>query len=180
MAKITFALGTSHGPLLSTPPEQWDQRVEADRQNPKLPFRGGIYNFDELVALRVKENLGAQAALDVRTERHASCQRAIGELAEQFSAAAVDILVIIGNDQREIFKDELTPAFSVFHGESVDNVPPSKERLAKMPPGLGASHWANSPPEGATYPCVPELGEHILRSTADAGFDAAAMKVLPE
>ena len=180
MAQITFALGTSHGPLLSTPPEQWDQRVKADQQNPKLPFRGGTYTFDELVALRVKEDLGTQAALDVRTDRHTACQRAIGELAERFSAAAVDVLVIVGNDQREIFKDELTPAFSVFYGESVDNVPPSKERLAKMPPGLGASHWANSPPEGATYPCVPELGEHILRSTADAGFDAASMKALPE
>ena len=71
MAQITFALGTSHGPLLSTPPEQWDQRVKADRQNPKLPFRGGTYTFDELVALRAKENLGTQAALDVRTFKSA-------------------------------------------------------------------------------------------------------------
>ena len=179
MAQITFALGSSHGPLLSTPPEMWDQRVEADRQNPALPFRGGTYTFDELAALRAREGLGAQAALDVRTARHAACQRAIAELARRFATAAPDVLVIVGNDQREIFKDDLTPPFSVFYGESVDNVAMSKERLATLPPGLSASHWANSPPETATYPCVPELGEHILRSAVDDGFDTAAMKVLP-
>ena len=180
MAHIAFGLGTSHGPLLSTPPDLWTGRVEADRKNPALPFRGGTYGFDELVKLRAPEQLAPQSTLEERTTRHATCQRAIAQLAERFAGAALDVVLIVGNDQREMFKEDLTPPFSVFYGESVDNVAMSKERLAKLPPGLGASHWANSPPETATYPCVPELGEHILRSTVDDGFDVAAMKVLPE
>ncbi len=180
MANIVFGLGSSHGPLLSTPPDKWTGRVEADKKAPGHPFRGGTYKFDELVEVRAKENLAEQCTLEMRTKRHAACQRAIEQLAERFAKASLDALVIVGNDQREIFTEALTPPFSVFYGESVDNIPPSKERLAKLPPGLGASHWANSPAEATTYPCVPELGEHILRSAMEEGFDAAAMKVLPE
>ena len=36
MAKIVLGMAASHGPLLATPPEQWEGRVEADRRNPAL------------------------------------------------------------------------------------------------------------------------------------------------
>ncbi|MDP6605193.1 MAG: protocatechuate 3,4-dioxygenase [Dehalococcoidia bacterium] len=180
MARIVFGLGSSHGPLLSTPPDLWTGRVEADKQNPAHPFQGGTYTFDELAKLRAPEQLAAQASLEERTKRHATCQTAIATLAERFAAAKLDVVVIVGNDQREMFKEELTPPFSVFHGESVENIPISKERLAKLPPGLGASYWANSPPEKAVYPCVPALGEHILQTAVQDSFDVASMKGLPE
>ena len=48
MAKIVCGFGSSHGPLLSTPPERWDLRAADDRKNPKHPFRGGVYTFPEL------------------------------------------------------------------------------------------------------------------------------------
>ena len=31
MSEIVLGIGSSHGPLLSTPPEQWDLRAKADR-----------------------------------------------------------------------------------------------------------------------------------------------------
>ena len=180
MARISFGLATSHGPLLSTPADQWDLRVEADRNNPAHPFRGGTYTFDELVELRKPENLQQQSSLEERKKRHAACQKAIATLADELKTAAPDVLVLIGNDQREIFKESLTPAFSILHGESVDNVPISKERLDAMKPGLAIAHWANVPEQRVTYPCVPELGEHLVASLVDEGFDIAAMKTLPE
>ena len=36
MAKNVLGIATSHGPLLSTPPEQWGERVKADRANPAV------------------------------------------------------------------------------------------------------------------------------------------------
>ena len=53
MAKIVLGMATSHGPLLSTPPEQWGERAKADRANPALWFRGQPYKYDALEALRV-------------------------------------------------------------------------------------------------------------------------------
>ena len=57
MARIVLGMAASHGPLLATPPEQWDQRVEADKRNPALIYRDGTFKFDELARLRAGENL---------------------------------------------------------------------------------------------------------------------------
>ena len=59
MAKIVLGMGSSHGPMLSTPPQEWGQRVLADRKN-RHPFRGKTWSFDELVALRKGEELQKQ------------------------------------------------------------------------------------------------------------------------
>ena len=52
MAEIVFGIGSSHGPLLSTPPEQWDLRAKADRANTGHWFRGKTYDFEGLLAAR--------------------------------------------------------------------------------------------------------------------------------
>ena len=49
MAEIVLGIGSSHGPLLSTPPEQWDLRAKADRENKKHWFRGKTYDFETLL-----------------------------------------------------------------------------------------------------------------------------------
>jgi len=180
MAHISFGLASSHGPLLSTPPEQWGLRVQADRNNPAHPFRGGTYTFDELAELRKEENLEQQSSLEERQKRHAACQKAIATLAEALKEATPDVLVLMGNDQREIFKESLTPAFSILHGDSIDNVPLTEDELARLKPGLSIAHWANVPEEAVTYPCVPALGTHLVESLVQDGFDIAAMKTLPE
>ena len=62
MARIVLGMGSSHGPMLTTPWQQWDQRVAFDRQTKIHHFQGGQYDFDELVALRAGENLAAVRA----------------------------------------------------------------------------------------------------------------------
>jgi 3-O-methylgallate 3,4-dioxygenase len=41
MAKIVLGIGTSHGPMLSTPPEDWALRVVSDRQA-QHPFKARL------------------------------------------------------------------------------------------------------------------------------------------
>ena len=71
MAKIICGLGTSHGPLLGTPPDMWHLRAEDDRKNPALEYRGEKYGWDQLRKLRRGENLEAQIEQEVKNERHA-------------------------------------------------------------------------------------------------------------
>jgi surfeit locus 1 family protein len=52
MAKIVLGIGSSHGPQLALPPEQWHRRATADRGNSELWYRGQTYTFPELVAER--------------------------------------------------------------------------------------------------------------------------------
>lgn len=57
MAKDGLGIGTSHGPMLSTPPEQWGSRVDADRSNRTHAYQGKTLSFDQLVKLRNNERL---------------------------------------------------------------------------------------------------------------------------
>src|SRR5436853_5204404 len=81
MAEIVLGIGTSHGPLLNTPPEEWGQRAEADRRNPSLYFRGRAYDFTALTDARAAEGFEREITPERTAERHAACQRAIDALA---------------------------------------------------------------------------------------------------
>lgn len=179
MAKIVLGIGTSHGPMLSTPPDQWGQRVAADRRNPEHWFKGKSYNFDQLVAMRAGEHLDRQLTQQVWNERHAACQRAIQKLAAVFAEAKPDVAVIVGNDQMEMFKEALIPAMSVYRGETIPNAFPTKEEIAAMPPGIPIAIPGHIPVEGATYNGLPPLATHIIEQAIDDHFDVTSLKSLP-
>ena len=175
MARIVLGIGTSHGPMLSIPPEYWKDRVAADRAETKHPFRGGTYTFDNLAALRRNENLADQIRPEVLCERHARCQRAIATLADTYSGTATDIAVIVGNDQMEVFTRETIPAFGVFWGAYVEGIPRTPEFLAKLNPAIARAELDRTPSLYTQYPCLPEVGRHVIASLTAASFDVTQM-----
>ncbi len=180
MAKIVLGIATSHGPMLSTPPDQWGQRVAADRRNPQHWFKGKAYTFDQLLALRAKEQIEKQITLQVWNERHAACRQAIGRLADIFAEVNPDIAVIVGNDQMEMFKEPLIPAMSVYRGETIPNAFPTEDEIAKMPPGIPIAITGHIPPEGATYRGLPGLATHLIEQAITDQFDVASLGSLPD
>ena len=88
MAEVTLGLWTTHGPTLSTTPEQWLLRLPADHARNNHSFRGGVYDFDTLVAMRADEHLAEQATLPERTRRKQACDAAIERMADIFGAKA--------------------------------------------------------------------------------------------
>src|SRR5215469_9176279 len=100
MAKIVLGIGSSHGPLLSTPPQQWDLRAQADRENKRHWFRGKTYDFQTLLKERAP-GFGDQIDLETRRERHKRCRAAMEVLRHKFQEVKPDAVVIVGNDQRE-------------------------------------------------------------------------------
>jgi 3-O-methylgallate 3,4-dioxygenase len=166
--------------MLSTPPDQWWQRAEADRKGrTDLWFNGQQYKFDELVEARAGEHLQKQITPEKMQKRHAACQAGIAALAETFERVSPDVAVIIGDDQEEAFLDDNMPAFCVYWGDTMDNVPMSKEAEAKLPPGLAVANWGHHPPETATYPGQPELALHMIHNFMEDGFDVAHSKRIP-
>lgn len=164
--------------MLSIPSEYWKDRVAADRAEPRHPFRGGIYSFDELAALRKGENLTDQIRPEVLQERHARCQTAIATLADTYASVAPDIAVIVGNDQMEVFTRDTIPAFGVFWGPYVEGIPRSPEFLAKLNPAIARAELDRTPSVYTQYPCVPEAGRHIIQSLITSGFDITQMTKL--
>lgn len=175
MAKIVYGFGSSHGPLLSTPPEKWDLRAADDRLNTRHPFRGKVYDFPGLVAARQGEkDFEREMSLATRTERHARNGRALDKLAEKFSEVNPDIVVVVGDDQHEWFYDDIQPSFTVYCGRDVVNTKIDQEKMKTKSPGIALAMSASQPPEDQTYPVPQSLAEHIIEQAILDEFDVAA------
>ncbi|MGH7091456.1 MAG: hypothetical protein ACREFQ_21400, partial [Stellaceae bacterium] len=179
MADPVIALGTSHGPQLVTEPKDWPLRVIADKRN-RHYHRGTEYAFDELATLRAGEREWPPVlTADAWQRKHGTCQAALAALADRFRAARPDVAVIFGNDQSEIFCDSNIPAFAVYTGETIPNLPKSPEQRAKLPPGVAEAELGYAPPEPAHYPGAPGLAAHIVKSLIAEEFDVATMSSVP-
>ncbi len=172
MAEIVLGVATSHGPMLSTPPSDWGLRAEADRRNRQHAFRGKTYDYESLRSVR-GASFENEIGPEIWRERHSRCQRALDALADRVSAAAAGAVIVFGNDQREIFGEELTPAITLYRGERIENVPSTSGERARMAPGIAIAEEGHCPPEGAAYPGAPELASHLIRSLSAADFDVA-------
>ena len=179
MAEIALGIGTSHGPQLSTPPEEWGQRAAADRRNPALAFRGADYSFDELSQLRgaafaaeCEPGVQARAArAQPRRDRRArpdhprrqrrrprrGQQRPQGGLRRRAAAAVRHLL------------GRHDAARAVHRGSSSPPCRPGsrspRSRTSRSGPRCGTGH--------------SELGLHLIHEVSRAGFDPGAAKVLP-
>ena len=172
MARLVLGVGTSHGPMLSTAPAQWDLRADADRANPRHAYRGEWLDFAALRTRRGRD-FTPEATLPERQPRYDRCQHALDVLAQRVRAAAPDVVLIVGNDQREVFQDDLTAAFTVFTGASIPNVPLDEARRARLPPGIAIAEHGHCPPQGASYAGAPDLARSLVRSMMAQGFDVA-------
>ncbi len=178
MAQIILGMGVSHTPQLHTPAEDWDIRVEADRRNKAHRFRGKTYDWDALKALRQSENLANEAQLEHRQARLGRAHQALEDLAQIFQNAKPDVAVIVGNDQHELFDDSVTPAFTVYWGDTIENVPRSQEQIARLPAGIHIADHGHVPPQTEVYPGAPKLGLHIIQNSIADDFDVAQSRFL--
>ena len=179
MAEIVLGIWTTHGPQLSTTPEEWMHRVPSDRARNHW-YKGKSYSFDDLVELRRGENLVERSGIEARTESHAACQKAIARVAEIWKEINPDVCVIFGNDQRELVLPAMQPAYTVFHGDKFWNGPIAEERSSTLPPGIVQAEWANRPPERTEYDGLPDLAALLIERGLDEDWDFAASDQWPE
>ena len=169
MADIVLGIGTSHSPMLSTPHEAFAGHRERDQQR--------VPEFAALARERA-ERVAPELVPAVTAARHAANQAALATLATVLADAALDTLVIIGDDQSEWFSVDSQPALCIYWGDAVDSLPPPVERMA---PSLRLGYWGYYG-DGAnrTYPVDAALGCHLIESlTRDEGFDVAHIRVQP-
>src|SRR5215469_12934057 len=176
MAEIVLGIGSSHGPLLSTPPEQWDLRAQADRENKKHWYRGKTWDYESLLNERAP-GFSAEITLESRRDRFHQCRQAMDSLTKKFAEVKPDAVVILGNDQREFFDEGVTPSITVYRGAQIKNL---QHTPKDSPPGINIAEPGNSPAEGASYPGATALADHILDSLAAENFDLAQSDVTPK
>jgi hypothetical protein len=162
MARIVLGLGTSHSPHVSTRPEDWHLHAERDYNNPRL----------DMPALErtAPANVAAQLTLEVYQTKHEACQRAIAGLAATLVNARPDVVVVVGDDQHELFLDECSPAFALFTGPGVVDVPPDP---ATVVPSHQVALWSRHKGVRETYPAHAEFATHLASALCADDFDIA-------
>ncbi|MEW9572978.1 hypothetical protein ABQJ54_14570 [Rhodanobacter sp. Si-c] len=167
--------------MLATPPDMWHLRADADRKNARHWFRGQALPYDMLLAERGRDSATFAAAITEteKRRRYEACQHALDQLAERFARSCPDLVILLGNDQREVFQDDLTPALTIYAGDRIENIPLNAAQLARLPPGVAIAEQGHCPPGGTTYPGAPESADAIVRTLADLHFDVARSARLP-
>lgn len=183
MARITFGLGASHAPMVSTPLEDWVQYREKDKVLPaflgeKLYDASGRERTFEDLAEEYGEAMEPEISPEKIEERFNACQAAVVNAAEAFAAADIDIAVVIGDDQMDVFQNDNMPAIAVYWGETMMNIAPP--HLEHLPPAMKLGMWGWFDDTPTEYPGHAALGRHIIEYLTANGFDPAHMKELRE
>jgi len=180
MAQIVSGIATSHGPLLILPPEDWTIRAEFDRKKDFHDFQGGRYSFDELVAKRGPDTFTERFTLEARQDHFRRCQTQLDALADYMAELKPDILVVIGDDQKEWFFDELQPAYAIFSGDAILNEGYDPQKNKNSHKSIQMVEMHRHTPVDTYYDCVPELARHMVAEAMQAGFDVTASTTLPQ
>ena len=128
MPDIVLAIGTSHSPLLNSPPEDYPKHAAIDASGRKLLDKNGRpCTYGELLE-KADPSIKQQIEPQVLEQRSARCTENIVRLSRELSQAKLDALIIIGDDQNEQFFDDNMPAILIYWGEKIREQPASHGR----------------------------------------------------
>jgi hypothetical protein len=176
MAKIVLGIGTSHTPMLNAPVGDWARFIERDRVRAHLTKEGRPVTYQELEQLAPPE-VAAQLTAEVFADKH---QRALAEV-ERLGAivrnAKLDTLIVVGDDQKELYDDDNMPAILLYRGKTIRNVP------LKSHPGPDWARAASAryfePEQARDYPVDTQLAEHLIAHLIE-DFDLSCANTLAE
>jgi len=177
MAKLVLGIGTSHTPMLNTPAEEWPCFIDRDGVRDFLDKEGRPASYEELLT-RVEPQVAGELTPQRFAARYAEAQAGVDHLKEAVRRAELDALIVVGDDHKEIYHDDNLPAFVVYHGETIRNVPLN---------GFSGPDWARrataryyEEKEPREYPVESRLALHLIGELVDREFDPVASDALPE
>src|SRR6266849_10177890 len=145
---LGLGLASSHAPGMWRAPEEWPkilERMSAEARS-HLPHSAKV----EIDTLEIRQDL------------YKRIHAAFGVLREQFQAYRPDALIMIGDDQGDMFDDANNPTFSIYTG-------------AEPIWGRDVRDW-RVPPESRRrieFKNHVDLSRHLLRRLVKRGFDIA-------
>lgn len=166
MAEIVLGLGTSHSSQLSLEPGDWAEQAELDRR--RTPF--------EELAASAGPRMRAELEPQRMRERHERAQAGLRSLAAELEMAAPDALVVVGDDQSELFRNENMPAVAIATADTLWDLPPD---VAQLDPIRRKAAWAFHAESPEEYPMAHRLARYLTESLVDDGFDVAVVGEQP-
>jgi Catalytic LigB subunit of aromatic ring-opening dioxygenase len=181
MAEFLGAVATSHAPPIFLEPEHWTEHSDlTDRNNPELvsPRTGRVTAYPDLVAEVAADDpeLLGRLSDEVFRDNFDRMAAATGRLRAAIGELAPDVVLVISDDQEEIFFDDNMPMFSVYWGKSWTLLPWRSHRTGANPLYEAFKKgWGDRELE---VPVDAEAGEHVIATLAGHDFDIAHFRYL--
>lgn len=178
MARLTAAFGSSHSVMLTCELEDWISRFK-DRDD-RLPFYDPAGNDSswQAVLARAPANAASLITPSAITRRFEATQQAMERMKTEIASAKLDVLIIVGDDQYELFHDDHMPSIGIYYGETIRN---AAKPTAPEPDWYKRAQIKRREAGGAvTYPCHAPLATYLIEGLVGRGFDISAMKGLAE
>ncbi len=173
MARIVLGIGSSHTPLLTLPVEQWVHRAAADQANPKLNLSDGrLVTYGELQA-EVGDIYAEDASTEALTRKAEICQAALDRLSDELATADPDVVIIVGDDQEELFSSSNQPAIAVFYGGDV--ITSSKYGDEGAPDWMHITGRGYLMDRSHVLDGAPAFGLEIIQGLLDRNVDIATL-----
>ncbi len=174
MAEIILGLGASHGAQTHIAAAQWPLWGAKDKEDPR-------FDYEELLA-GAKPGMEAEITSERMEERAAAVRRAHRTMGAVVSRMRPDVIVIIGDDQKEQFLDDNMPMFAVYRGTAP--MPKKRSHGGNAPAEVVAARKAEGERLGGgrtTFEPAPDLAEHVIGCLVQDEFDiACSNEIKPE
>lgn len=172
MADIVLGIGTSHSPLLAIPPGLWPERANDDLRKTELSLADGrVVSYAELHS-ETAGRYADRATPENFEVQEKQAQAALDRLADAVEEAAPDVVVVIGDDQNELFGKGHMPALAVYNGEEVITHP-KNEVNPSLPEWYRSANRGYLMDSVHRVPAAPGVAEDLIEGLIAEGVDVA-------
>lgn len=175
MARLVAGFGTSHSPMLACHAEDWQPSfLPRDQARQHFDFKGRPCRYEDLLTIAPADAMDRIAPVAM-ARRHAEMTAAQERLRADIAAAELDALIVIGDDQEELFDHSNMPSIGLYHGTTIRN---AQARPASDAMGRARMRFLEESGE-VEYPCHADLSRHLIGCLQEADFDIAVSGNIP-
>jgi len=177
MARIVLGIGTSHTPMLNCGVDEWQRFIERDSLRAHLDKEGRPASYADLLR-NADPRMGELIRRDRLEARHAAAAAAMQRIRDTLKAARLDTLIVVGDDQNELYHEDNLPSVLIYRGETIRNVPLRGGAGPQWSVRASARYYEEASPRD--YPVDLALAMHLIRELMEREFDVASAKSLPD
>lgn len=171
MAQIVIGIGSSHSPALLMDPPAWLARAAVDDQRlfALHDHEGKRVTYEELLA-KADPAMAEQVTPERMHARHEANQAAMERISKSLRDANPDVVIIFGDDHKEVFQEDNMPSISIYWGQTL---PYKAQGIMKWKyhPALKQDLWY--PQDEREYPIASEHAARLIENLMATGFDIA-------
>jgi hypothetical protein len=182
MARVVAAFGSSHSVMLAAELPDWLRGFRQSDLRMKYYDREGNPRSYADVLASAPPDMDKRVADEAITARYHEVQAAMKRMRREIAKAELDALVVVGDDQHELFQDQHMPSIGIYYGSSIRNASRANAKRFTWP-----EEWYNraqmrryEDDADAEYPCHQPLARALIEGLVEREFDIAAVAGLGE